>query len=68
MRSKHICPHCGGKEFYTVAHIMEEWLVDEDGDFIAVSTNCIEIDHEPDDDNIWTCKYCGEEAIVVGSN
>ena len=65
MKSKHVCPKCGGKEFYTTAHIMEEWLVDENGNFIAVSSNCIEIDAEPDDDNIWTCKNCGEEGIIV---
>ena len=25
-----------------------------------------EVTHAPDDDNIWTCKKCGEEAVILG--
>lgn len=64
MASKHICPKCGGKDFYTTAHIMQEWLVNENGDFVSVATECLEITHGPDDDNIWTCTMCGAEAVI----
>ena len=66
MRSRHICPKCGGKTFYTTAHIMQEWRVDEDGNFLDVSEGCIDVDSEPDDDNSWFCATCGEEGVIAG--
>ena len=65
MASKHICPNCGGKKFVTTAHVMQDWIVDENGDFVSVFDNCLEVTHDPDDDNIWTCLKCGCEAIIV---
>ena len=64
MVKKHVCPNCGGRDFYTTAHVMQEWLVHDDGEFVAVSTDCLEVTHGPDDDNIWTCVKCGAEAVV----
>ena len=65
MKSKHICPKCGGRLFYTTAHVMEEWLVDEHGNFIETSSNCLEVDTDPDDDNIWTCARCGADGVII---
>ena len=65
MKSKHICPQCGAHEFYTTAHVTQEWLVDSHGGFIAVSTDAIEVDADPDDDNIWTCARCGADGVIV---
>jgi hypothetical protein len=42
---------------------MEEWKVDEHGEFIEVITS-LETTHGPDSANIWTCAECGAEAIV----
>jgi|19_taG_2_1085344.scaffolds.fasta_scaffold04570_6 hypothetical protein len=55
------------KEFVTVAYVSEDWVVDENGDFIEVFENndtCIL--HEPSADNIWYCNTCdnGTEAKV----
>jgi len=58
------CPHsCTNGEFITTAHVMEEWKVDEHGEFIEVITS-LETTHGPDSANIWTCAECGAEAIV----
>lgn len=65
MKSKHICPKCGGKRFITVVHVVQSWIVNEDGDFIEAQTECDEVTYEPDDENIWTCENCGAEAILV---
>lgn len=65
MASKHICPNCGCKEFTTVAHISQDWKVDESGNFIAVQESYLETVAHPDDDNIWTCVNCGAEAEIV---
>jgi hypothetical protein len=53
------------KKFLTVAHVMEEWLVDETGDFIDVN-QCLQTSFSPDPGNIWTCAECGSEAEVEG--
>lgn len=49
--------------FITPAHIMEDWLVDEHGEFIDVLER-LETTHEPDYLNSWECADCGELAIV----
>lgn len=65
MKTKHICPNCGGKEFLTTAHVTQTWKVDEDGDFIEAVSDCDEVTHGPDDGNIWTCVKCGAEGVIV---
>lgn len=57
--AKHICPVCGNDEFYTNAHVVQGWRVDCDGEFIEETESCVEVTHEPDDDDIWQCTKCG---------
>ena len=64
MKSKHICPNCGGKKFFTTAHAVQRWLVDEDGNFIEDKGMNIVVE-EPDDENTWICAACGKEGQVV---
>jgi hypothetical protein len=53
------------KRFLTVAHVTEDWLVDEHGDFIEVAPwSESQVVHEPHPDNIWTCHVCGAQAEV----
>jgi rubrerythrin len=60
-----VCPNgCEDKEFTTTAHVVEEWLVDEHGDFIQM-IEMLEVAHAPQIGNIWTCHECGEVAIVT---
>ena len=56
------CPVCGGTEFITVAHVMQEWLVDECGYCQKVLNDCLEISFDVNDDNIWECKKCGNTS------
>ena len=51
------------KTFSATAHVLEEWLVDEHGEWVSTLT-CIEVTHKPDPDNTWTCAKCGAEAKV----
>ena len=60
---RHVCPSCGGRKFYAPAHVMEEWVVDECGNFIECS-GFLEVYSEPDDDSVWVCFSCGEEAVL----
>lgn len=52
------------KRFSTVAHVMEEWEVTAEGDFVEVRES-LQTDHGPDPDNIWRCLECGAEAGVA---
>lgn len=65
MRSKHICPICGGTTFFTVATVLQEWRVNADGEFEAVNADSLETVCEPDDGNIWTCTHCGSDGVLV---
>jgi len=62
---KHICPNGCGDEFYTTAHVMQEWKVDGYGNFISVEDDCLQITYAPNNDNIWACVICGADAIMV---
>ena len=63
--TRHMCARCGNtEEFYTTAQVSQTWKVDGYGNFIEeISTD--EIIEDPDDDNIWECAYCGEDAVIV---
>lgn len=53
------------KEFITVAHVTEDWVVDENGEFLEVFDGSqSEIVAPPNPDNTWQCKVCGTEAEV----
>lgn len=53
------CPKCGAMEFYVTAHVAQEWVVDENEDFIRCSNDCAEIVYYPGDLDIWECVRCG---------
>jgi len=58
------CPKkCKSKQFVTTAHVMEEWKVDEHGEYIE-RIQFLEVSHDPDAGNYWTCAECGTQAIV----
>ena len=50
------------KTFVTVAHVSEDWLVDEHGNFIYTIGNAGEIVAKPNPGNAWTCDTCGADA------
>lgn len=58
-RTIKICPKCGGKRFGVSAHVVQDWEVDENGEFVKVVEDCIEVAHFPDDEDIWDCLECG---------
>lgn len=61
---KAICPNNPKhKSFKTTAHVVQTWLVDEEGVFIEEASTD-EVTHPPHEDNIWTCYECGAEAKV----
>jgi hypothetical protein len=55
------------KEFYATAHVAEEWIVDETGQFLDHADLPGEVTHAPGPDDVWTCKECGAEAVVTES-
>lgn len=52
------------KQFVTVAHVMEDWLVDEHGNWVE-TLGSGETSFKPDPGNIWTCHVCGAQAEVT---
>lgn len=63
--SKHICPNGCKDGFFTTAHIMQEWKVDEEGNFIELEQDCLEVTSSPQDENIWTCAKSSNDSILV---
>ena len=64
---KAICPkNQKHNQFVTTAHVMQEWIVDEKGEFIDINEGgeCLEVTANPDPDNIWNCKTCGAIAKI----
>ena len=62
VRMKAYCPNkCEEEQFVTTAHVVEDWVVTPEGDWIE-TIECTEVSHGPNTGNIWTCHTCGEEA------
>ena len=56
------CPKCGCEEFYINAHVVEEWRVDKNGEFIALSESCLDVIYEATDIDDWECAKCRHVA------
>lgn len=56
------CPKCGCDEFIVSAHVVQDWKVDSEGNFIEVIDDCSEVTHSPDNDDVWSCANCGYNA------
>jgi len=66
MALKATCPKdASHKRFVTVAHVSEEWIVDEHGNFIELQPGGYgETVAPPMKGNTWQCADCGAEANV----
>lgn len=53
------CPKCGGEKFLVSPHVVQDWIVDKDGEFIECREECVEVSHKPDDTDLWECCSCG---------
>ena len=62
MAKKMVCPNGCNANFITTAHVVQEWKVDNEGNFIEALHDCIEVAHRPDTDNIWSCAKCRAEG------
>ena len=52
------CPKCGSEVFLVSAHVVQDWKVDSNGQFLECVDDCLEVTHFPDDDDIWDCANC----------
>lgn len=52
------CPKCGAKEFYVAARVTQGWLVNENGAFMTVTNECMDVVRYPSDDDLWECAIC----------
>ena len=59
--SRRVCPNNPNHNtFITTAHVVEEWVVDEHGNFIEhCGEGALETAHGPSHDNVWECASCG---------
>ena len=63
---KAVCPkNPNHKKFIVTAHVTQEWEVDDTGDFIRCTSECDDVTHAPDAQDIWECSECGAEATVT---
>lgn len=62
---KAVCPTSPDHDiFITVAHVIEEWVVNRDGSY-RENLDVLEVAQKPSPENIWTCASCGKEAKVT---
>lgn len=66
INEKAVCPNNPNhKRFAVVAHVTQEWVVDNKGVFQECTEDCIDITHYPDSEDYWECMECGAEAIFI---
>lgn len=62
---KIVCPkNKTHNKFNVTAHVAQLWEVDQSGEFIKELESCTEVDHQPDEDDLFYCQICGEQAKV----
>jgi hypothetical protein len=62
---KAVCPNDPShKTFITTAHVTQEWVVDDEGNFIK-DLGVLETTHGPDPYNCWSCETCHADAVVT---
>ncbi|MFF2532341.1 hypothetical protein ACFVS2_25865 [Brevibacillus sp. NPDC058079] len=62
---KAVCPNNPEhKEFITSAHVVQDWIVDESGNYLSVAED-VQTTHGPHKENTWNCRICLAEAIVT---
>lgn len=59
---KKMCPRCGHDHFIVTQHVTQTVVIDGDGNFIKEISNCDDITHAADDDDLWECEKCGYAA------
>lgn len=60
-----VCPdNASHRKFITTAHVVEEWIVNERGDWQETTTT-LETASGPTKGNLFTCLECGTEAKVL---
>jgi len=63
---KAVCPNSEEhNEFYTVAHVIQSWKVDNQGELIEIAETCIHTSFGPNKHNTWKCAVCGAQANVT---
>lgn len=65
--SRKLACSCGHKKFSVMAHVAEEWIVDENGCFLRVGSDK-EVTRHPSvesHDYYFSCAKCGKEARRV---
>lgn len=61
-----VCPeNSNHKTFITTAHVVQDWQVDERGNYLDTVSDCIEVSAAPDKDNVWVCFKCGATAELI---
>ena len=56
------CPKCGNDTFFVTAHVTQGWLVDGNENWIKTTAECEQVEHLPDDEDVWQCEKCGYDA------
>ena len=52
MKKKAKCPNCESTKFLVTAHVTQDWEVDENGNFIKCTNECVEVTHEPNEEDM----------------
>ena len=59
------CPECGGKRFVVTAHVTQDWVVDENENYIKTLEDCVDVTHRPNNEDLWECYECGYSASGI---
>ena len=54
------------KQFVVSAHVAQEWVVDDEGQFVRVDQGSLDTCvHHPNSQDYYVCYECGEDANVT---
>ena len=61
----YVCPKCGNNRFYTSVQVVQNWIVDDEGNLHEISDICVETLGGPDRSNSWCCTKCFKSGVDI---
>jgi hypothetical protein len=50
--------------FSTIVHVAQDWVVDENGNWLETLNECSQVTHGPKKGNFFLCRVCSRVANV----
>ena len=63
--NRYKCPECGQGRFHVSPHVLQDWIVDEHGNWLETTNECVEVLHRPEMTTYGHVQNAGMKPVVT---